>query len=199
VNFRPRSRAECRARFGIPAHHRVIAFRDSGFLRDRFKGLAFLRAALEQMTLDGPTTLLIVQDGAGFEALHSKFHIVKTGWIDGETLALALGAADLFVMPSIQESFGLMAVEAMACGAIPVVFDGTALPDVVDAPHAGIAVPSGDSKGLARAMEQLLASHRLREAMAIRARAVAEDRYSASLYLRRHRELYERIAADARN
>jgi len=75
--------------------------------------------------------LLILQDGKGFSALSPKYGVVTPGWIDGEDLAIALSAADVFVMPSIQEAFGLMAVEAMACGTPVIVFDGTALPGVI--------------------------------------------------------------------
>jgi len=53
-------------------------------------------------------------------------------------------------------AFGMMAVESMACGTPVIVFDGTALPDVIHAPEGGISVPARDSKALADAITGLL-------------------------------------------
>ena len=191
--FKPRSKMECRQKLGIPLDHKVIAFRDVGLEHDRFKGLRWLMEALKIYMPQGPTSLLIFQDGKGFQCLSPKYNIVATGWIDGEELAGALSAADVFMMPSIQEAFGLMAVEAMACGVPVIVFEGTSLPGVIKSPRGGLAVPARDSVALAGALKRLLDNDDLRNELGANARQIAEDEYAFPLYVQRHIRLYKEV------
>jgi N-acetyl-alpha-D-glucosaminyl L-malate synthase BshA len=67
-----------------------------------------------------------------------------------------LGAADVFLLPSEQESFGLAALEAMACG-VPVVVSGAGgLPELVEEGRGGYVLPVGDTAGMARRIADLL-------------------------------------------
>lgn len=191
--FRPRSKTGSRRELGIPLEGKIIAFRDVGLGSDRFKGLRWLMEALKIYEPQEPTTLLIFQDGKGFKVLSPKYSVITTGWIDGEDIAVALSAADVFVMPSIQETFGLMAVEAMACGTPVIVFEGTSLPDVIKSPLGGLAVPARDSVALAGAIKQLLENDDLRNELGRQARQIAEREYSFPLYVQRHIKLYEEV------
>ena len=189
--FVPRSKSECRAKLGIPADHKVIAFRGAGLASDRFKGMRWLLEALKTYEPQKPTWLLILADGKDFMALSPKYQIMNPGWVDGIDLAVALSAADVFLMPSIQEAFGLMAVEAMACGTPVVVFEGTSLPDVIESPLGGLAVPAMDSVALAAAITRLLSDDEYRNQLGTQARQIAEREYDVSLYADRHVRLYE--------
>jgi glycosyltransferase involved in cell wall biosynthesis len=191
--FKPKSKIEYRKKMGIAIDSKVIAFRDVGLESDRFKGLSWLMEALKIYEPEEQATLLIFQDGKGFKALSAKYTVITTGWIDGEDMADALSAADLFVMPSIQETFGLMAVEAMACGTPVIVFDGTSLTDVIKAPLGGISVPSRDSVSLAGAIKRLLDDDALRNELGKQARQIAEHEYSFPLYVQRHINLYDEV------
>ena len=91
-----------------------------------------------------------------------------------EDLALYYAAADLCAVPSLTESFGLVALEAMACGT-PVV--GTrvgGLQTVIENGKSGLLVPAGDYQALADAMTQVLTDARLRMHLAHGARERAE-------------------------
>ena len=191
--FRPRSKVESRKKLGIRPDHKVIAFRDVGLNRDRFKGLRWIMESLQMYEPHEPTCLLILQDGRAFRSLYPKYSVITPGWIDGEELAVALSAADVFLMPSIQEAFGLMAVESMACGTPVVVFEGTALPDVIKAPQGGLAVPARDSVALAAAIQRLLEDDDLRSELGGQARKIAEREYAFPLYVQRHISLYEEV------
>ena len=193
--FKPRSKVECRKKLGISASHKVIAFRDVGLESkwSRFKGMHYLMSALKIYEPQDPTCLLIFEDGKGFKILSPKYTVATPGWVDGEALAVALSAADVFLMPSIQESFGLMAVEAMACGTPVIVFEGTSLPDVIKAPSGGLAVPAKDSVALAEAIKRLLDDDELRIKLGGQARQIAEREYAFPLYVQRHIKLYEEV------
>ena len=189
--FCPGDKLKTREKLGIDSSHRVIAFRDPGYKTDKFKGMKWLMEALQIFEPEIATVLLIFQDGEAFEILSNKYKIIRTGWITGEEMSSALSAADIFLMPSIQESFGLMAVEAMACGLPVVVFEGSALPSIIKAPIGGLAVPAKNSQGLADAIKLLLNDEELRVRLGKQARQLVESDYSDKLYIENHIEVYE--------
>ena len=122
-----------------------------------------------------------------------KYSVITPGWIDGKDVAVALSAADVFVMPSIQEAFGMMAVESMACGTPVITFDGTSLPEVIKAPLGGLVVPTKDSAALAGAIHKLLKDDELRDRLGKQARQIAEQEYSFTFYIEQHVNLYEAV------
>lgn len=195
--FKPSSKTECRKKLGITLGHKVIAFRDIDIGQNSkmssYKGTSYLMEALKIYEPKEPTTLLIFENGKGFRILSSKYCVLTPGWIDGEDLAVAFSAADVFLMPSIQEAFGLMAVESMACGTPVIVFEGTSLPDVIKAPLGGLAVPAKDSVALAGAIKQLMENEELRTRLGKQARLIAEREYAFPLYVKRHISLYEEV------
>jgi glycosyltransferase involved in cell wall biosynthesis len=197
--FCPGDKLEARKKMGINLENKVIAFRDPGLKTDKFKGMKWLMEALKIFEPSTPTTLLIFQDGEAFEILSDKYNIIKTGWIKGEEMSLALSAADVFLMPSIQESFGLMAVEAMACGLPVVVFEGSALPSIIKAPIGGIAVPTKNSNALAAAVKLLLDDDELRVRIGKQARNLVESDYSDFQYVKKHIDVYENAIKDSSN
>jgi len=71
-----------------------------------------------------------------------------------------VAAADVLVLPSVDEGFGLPALEAMSVGTAVIVSDGGALPEVVG--DAGLVVPAGDVEALANALERVLTDVDLR-------------------------------------
>jgi glycosyltransferase involved in cell wall biosynthesis len=105
-----------------------------------------------------------------------------------------LRAADVFVLPSYCESFGLAAVEARIAGAPVVVSDAEGLPEAVDRGEAGLLVPTGDAAALAGTLRSLLASPEERARWSELARAGLErfdaDRMAADTEVV-YRELLE--------
>ena len=70
--------------------------------------------------------------------------------------------ADVFALPSLQEGFGLVFLEAMAAGLPIVAAHAAAVPEVVPDGEAGILVPPGDVDALAEALIRLLKDEKLR-------------------------------------
>jgi glycosyltransferase involved in cell wall biosynthesis len=106
-----------------------------------------------------------------------------------------LSAADVLLLPSEQESFGLAALEAMACE-VPVVASRVGgVPEVVTDGETGCLSEVGDVGKMATDAARLLADEELRREMGRRARASAVARYSTDLIIPRYIEFYERIIA----
>ena len=191
--FRPLDREKCRVRFGIPPEANVLAFRSTSgsFV---FKGTEYIERALALIDPNpaNPIYLLTFDNIGGLESLRNRYRFIELGFVkDQNTLVEALCAADLFLMPSIAETFGMMAVECMACGIPVIVFEGTSLPDVVHSPHAGISVPYKDYAGIARAINQLLKDRAMYRTLVENGLSIVQKEYTLDLYVKRHIDLYE--------
>ena len=106
-----------------------------------------------------------------------------------------LSVADVLLLPSEQESFGLAALEAMACE-VPVVASRVGgVPEVVTDGETGCLAEVGDVEKMSADAAALLADNSGRRAMGVRARESALSRYSTDLVIPRYVEFYERILA----
>lgn len=108
-----------------------------------------------------------------------------------------LVGADLFLLPSETESFGLAALEAMSCEVPVIATTAGGLPEVVVDGETGFLRPVGDVDGMAAAALDLLSDEPKRLAFAAAGRKLAVDRFAQDVIVGRYRELYERVVADA--
>jgi glycosyltransferase involved in cell wall biosynthesis len=190
--FRPQEKAKSRLRLGIPVQAKVLSFRVRHDIE--YKGLPWLLESLRLLQPSEPIFLLTLEEQGMLKDLQGKYQVIDMGWIwDSAKMADVLNAADLFLMPSIAESFGFMAVEAMACGTPVVGFDGTALPEVVKPPRGGLMVPLKNSAALARAIAMLLENDALRIRMGQEGRRIVEGEYSLGLQVQRLMALYKSL------
>jgi L-malate glycosyltransferase len=104
-----------------------------------------------------------------------------------------LCASDILLLPSEQESFGLAALEAMACE-LPVIASHVGgLPEVVTDGETGLLSPVGDLEKMSDDAVRLLTDKKLRRQMGRAARASAIERYSTHKIIPQYIEFYERI------
>lgn len=99
----------------------------------------------------------------------------------------------VLLLPSELESFGLAALEAMACGVPPVVTRVGGLPELVEHGVTGFLEPVGDIAAQARRVVELLTDERLYAQMSANARAAAERKFSTTLVIPRYEEHYRRV------
>ncbi|MGH7519283.1 MAG: N-acetyl-alpha-D-glucosaminyl L-malate synthase BshA [Gemmatimonadales bacterium] len=188
--------AEPRRESIVPEGHRLIThvsnFREVKRVRDVVRVFARIRRAM-------PATLLMVGDGpdrteAEREAdeLDVAADVRFLGRLD--SVARLLQATDLFLLPSQTESFGLAALEAMACGAPVVASRAGGLPEVIEDGVTGILEPPGSVEAMGRRAIELLRDP-VRYA-AVRAAAIARARvFSADRIVPQYEALYEEVLA----
>jgi glycosyltransferase involved in cell wall biosynthesis len=112
---------------------------------------------------------------------------------DDRLLALTYNAADLFVVPSLQDNSPNTVLESMACG-IPVVgFETGGVPDMVRHGVTGLLAPCNDVAALRAAIEDLIRKPSKREEMRVNSRRVALQEYSLAVQARRYIELYQSL------
>lgn len=86
-----------------------------------------------------------------------------------------LGQCDVFVFPSYFEGFGLVILQAMACGLPVITTPATAGPDLLGDQAAGWIIPTGHAEALVRVMNQCIATPVAVKEAGVRARRIAED------------------------
>lgn len=176
--FHPgRGSARWRQAHGIAPHERLLVY------AGRFgpeKHLAVLADAVER--LGEPYRLLFI--GAGRAPWRSPRVQVLPFVADRESLAEALASADAFVHAGDQETFGLAALEALACGTPVVAQAREGLAELVD-DTVGVAVPDGRAASFAEAIASLfstgLSLDTRRSAARARAESFSWDRVFTSL------------------
>jgi D-inositol-3-phosphate glycosyltransferase len=201
--FRPLDKASVRRRLGLPAKEHVVLF--VGRI-EPLKGIdVLLRAASH---LDGRFRVLVIGgDGKDLarkrelSALAAELRIVdKVTLLDAvphDDLPLYYNAADICVVPSYYESFGLVAVEAMACG-VPVVASRVGgLKETVQDGQTGYLVPWLCPEPFAERLELLLNNEPLRRSLGREARAAAE-RYHWSEVAARVEDVYHDLVSQYR-
>ncbi len=156
-----------------------------------------VRAFARLQQVSPRTKLVLAGDGAEKERVQQLVKSLGLGasvvfpGTQAELVPL-YSAADLFVLPSEKESFGLAALEAMACS-VPVVATETGgLPEIVEDGKTGFLVPVGDVAALAEAMQALLENPGLHEKMAVLSREKA-GRFSPAGIIPQYEELYRSV------
>jgi len=106
-----------------------------------------------------------------------------------------LPLADLMIMPSEMESFGLAALEAMACSVPTIATQVGGVPELVTDGINGLLFPLGDVEAMAAAAIDLLRDEKRLAEMARAARTTATDHFCASRIIPLYEQYYERVIA----
>lgn len=186
--YAPRSLAVAREVLGLPQNAKIVLFVSDAISNHR-KGFDLLLSALELLPKDMPVSLAAIGDRAS-ESMAQR--MIDLGRMDDERLmSLAYSAADVFVMPSRAENFGMVVFEAMACGTPVVAFDVGGIPDMVRPGVTGLLAPPEDVRALAAAIETVLKDDELRERMSLECRQIAVNEYSLHVQAARYAAVYE--------
>lgn len=200
--FRPLDRAESRRELGLPLEAPVLLW--VGRL-EKLKGVDILVDAVAQ--LESPDAILLVVGGdehaeglkAELRAQAERAGLAERlrfeGAVDHDRLPVYYSAADVCVVPSYYESFGLVAVEAMACGT-PVVASrvGGLVSTVVDG-VTGYLIPWRCPEPFAEKLQVLLENPELRANFSRAARHSVE-RFRWKTVALRVADLYDQVRAE---
>lgn len=190
----PTEVAEFRAQF-TPNGEQMVLF--AGRLEYE-KGVQTVLQALEKVeAAAGPVVFAIAGVGTYSDELRKMVdelgitdRVRFTGFLEDHDLRLHYAAADVAVAPSIYEPFGLVAVEAMACGTPVVVGDTGGLREIVDGGH-GLVFPPQDADELAARLVEVLSDASLAEQLVRKGTARASSSFHWDAVASRTVEVYE--------
>lgn len=142
--------------------------------------------------------LLFLGSGEGIEAVRSfvnEHHLTSDVYFVGRSRDIDpyMASADLFLLPSSQESFGLAALEALAYG-VPVIASRVGgLPEVIDDGKTGYLVDIGDTKKMAERALHLLTNDELYASFSREAMQRAADKFSSKTIVPAYERYYEQV------
>jgi N-acetyl-alpha-D-glucosaminyl L-malate synthase BshA len=145
-----------------------------------------------------PARLMMIGDGPDRRAaerlacergIHKKIHFMGKQDMIHEKLAMA----DVMLLPSEMESFGLAALEAMACEVVPVASRVGGLPEVITDRVDGFLAPVGDVDTMAAYALEVLTDDTLMATMRKAARSTAQARFCTTKIIPQYEELYRSV------
>ena len=196
--FKPLGQRLARDVLSLPQKKKLILFGAKGWTSDRNKGFHLLAEALHKLAssirLHDSIELLIFGSTEPDPPPDLGFKTHYLGWQNDDTsLAALYAAADVFVLPSLHESLGYTAMEAMACGTPCVAFNQGGVPDVIDHQQNGYLANPYEPADLAHGIAWVLEDKVRWNELASCARNKIIDSFALEKIAERHMALYREI------
>lgn len=197
--YKPIDQQVARTLLDLPQDKQLVLFGAMhGATSDPRKGFQLLQPALKNLSKAGwQDKIELVVFGASPpenpDDLGFKTHYIGR-LHDDLSLVLVYSAADVMVVPSMQEAFGQTASESLACGTPVVAFGATGLKDIVEHQQDGYLARPFVIEDLARGIAWVLEDGDRHQKLRARAREKAKQEFTLELQARRYLSLYQRSA-----
>ncbi len=192
--FQPIDRATARQSLGLPQNTTLIAFGAADVSNQR-KGFRFLAEALKHVHRQFPEQVECLIFGAGELELPADLPSVHSmGFVeDSDRLNQIYAAANMLVIPSLEDNQPQTGLEAMASGTPVVAFAAGGIPEFVRHEQTGLLAQQADSNDLATQMIRLAKDPNLQRQMGDAARAMMEMEFETETQAWHHLKLYRDI------
>ena len=192
--FAPADRPAARARLGLAPEERALLFVAENF-NDPRKGVIGLQPILAQIEELPRVRILTLGAGAEQHFNHPAYrHLGRL--VEPAAIRDAYAAADVFVIPSLQDNFPNTVLESLACGTPVVGFAVGGVTDAVEHGVSGLLAEAGDAAQLSSCLVELLFDDARREPMRAAARQRAVTLYSLRRQARDYLDLYGQLLAE---
>jgi glycogen(starch) synthase len=170
------------------------------------KGASVLVEAIPKILSRVDAKFVIVGDGymrdqliSRAQALHVESKVYVTGFLDDETVRLLYRAADVCVVPSLYEPFGIVALEAMAAKAPLVVSDVGGLSEIVEHDKTGVKIYANSPDSLAWAVTRVLTDSRYADTLRNGSYEKVQKVYDWNSIAAMTKTVYERVLQECRS
>ncbi|MGV2829858.1 glycosyltransferase family 4 protein [Myxosarcina sp. GI1(2024)] len=186
---------------GLPPNKKIILFGALRATSDRRKGFHLLLPALQKLshTLEKDRIELVVFGSSqprNPPELGFKTHYL--GFLNDDiSLALVYSAADVTIVPSIQEAFGQTASESLACGTPVAAFNTTGLKDIIDHQQNGYLAQPYETEDLARGIAWIIEDELRWSSLSCQATAKIEREFTVEIQAERYLKLFNEILVNS--
>jgi glycosyltransferase involved in cell wall biosynthesis len=193
--YRPHAKSVARQVLNLPQDKQIIVFGALAATSDKRKGFDLLVEALRKLSQTGMATdveVAVFGASAPETPVNLGFKTHYLGHLNDDlSLSLAYSAGDVMIVPSLQESFGQTASEALACGTPVAAFNATGLMDIVNHGHTGYLAQPYSTEDLAQGIAWILADSDRLASLVSNARIEAMQRFNLKLQAEHYVRLFE--------
>lgn len=191
--FYPLDKPAARKILNINPGKKVILYGAYKAVQNPRKGFYLLVEALEKIFLNHSSEYEVIVFGSNGNDIKTNFPVRFLGFLHDHSLQIAYSAADVMIVPSLEEAFGQTVSEAMACGTPVVAFTHTGPAGIVDHLKNGYLAQHGNAEDLAKGIEWILEdSYRNRDLLE-NARKKAVGFYDIGTVAKQYAQLYNSL------
>lgn len=185
--FKKRNKKELRSKLNLPLDKVILAYSSVGGESNPLKG-NYIKTLIESFKDRSEIFWIVI----GGDKVRQNDFVKGTGYLSSEAaIADHLTAADLFIYPSLADSFGLVAAEAIACGTPVIAFSETGVTEVIDHLQTGYLSKYDDVGDLIDGIELFISNHSFRIKAGEKGRAIAKRKFSVDVMTDKYITLYE--------
>ena len=196
TKWKPLEKNLSRKQLNLPINSKLILFGATGGIEDKRKGFKLLEIALRYLKnkITNDKVDLIIFGGKNVNAYSNKdYKVHQFNQIDEDKILQKLySAADVMIIPSKMETFGLTAIESFACGTPVVAFDKTGVSDIIEHKKNGYLSEFLNEKDLANGIHWVLKNSNEIN-LTFNSRKRAEDFYSEDVIFTKYRDIYSKF------
>ena len=200
--YKPVDKKIARSILNLPKDKKLILFGSMSAASDKRKGFHLLLPALQTFVKNSDLDAAAIIFGASKPKNPVNFNmpayylsVLQDDW----SLVLAYSAADVFILPSMQDNLPFTVMEAMACGTPSVSFNIGGLPDMIEHDITGYLAEPFKTDDLANGLIRILSNDSLRNKMSDNCRQKALREYSVDVQVDRYLELFHQIRKNTKD
>ena len=197
--FKPMNKLTARNILNLPKNKKIILFGAVGPITNELKGYQYLKDAINKLVnmkvFNKDKVCLVIFGASYFKDIEKfPFEAKFLGRLhDDFSLALSYSAADVFIIPSLQDNFPNTVIESLSCGTPVVGFNIGGIPEMIEHRVNGYLSEYKNSKSLAEGIKWILEDEnralKLREAT----RKKAVEKYTLKIQAERYVDLYKAL------
>ncbi|MDF2447537.1 MAG: glycosyl transferase group 1 [Bacteroidota bacterium] len=188
--FKPNNMMFCREVLGIPKYKKVILFVAESVTNSR-KGFRYLQLALEKLLRTCKDEFVLCAIGNS-SSLPNQDYLVKLGTISDERImAVAYSAADVFVIPSLEDNLPNTMIESLLCGTPVIGFNTGGIPDAVVNYQTGLLCSNISVDALSTTIEKFFNESANFDRVKIAKEA--KEKYALDFQAEAYKKLFESI------
>lgn len=195
--YKPVNRQVARDLLNLPQDKKIVLFGAITSTSYPRKGFQLLVPALQRLSASGwadHIELVVFGSSQPEKSIDLGFNAHYLGRVhDDISLALIYSAADVMVVPSVQEAFGQTASEALSCGTPVVAFNATGLKDIVDHQQNGYLATPFEVEDLAKGIAWVIEDEERQQKLQFQARQKSLQEFAKNVQAQRYLSLYEEI------